>query len=216
MVLVMGYYIKKEKEPYAIIGMGTITSVFSILIILQVVSYIWNINIIDEITFIVEDVVNKQVEILKTMNVDVLSAREILDYLLMIVPGLLIIQSMVAAFGNYYITVNILRRLNFDDAEFPQFSNFRLPRNIVFGSFIIFALSYLTKYVEGIHHTNLLANVTLLFVFMFFIQGVSVISHLIRKIKIHKAIRTLLLIAILFITPLLTVVSFVRINGCYI
>ncbi|HZJ76514.1 MAG TPA: YybS family protein [Oscillospiraceae bacterium] len=209
MILVMGHYIKKQKEPYMVIGMGTITSVFSILIIFQVVSYLGNINIIDEIVLVIGDVVDKQVEVLKTMNIDILGANEMLEYLLMIVPGMFIIQSMIAAFGNYYITVNILKRFSTDNIEFPQFSNFKLPKNIVFGSFIIFALSYLTKYVEGIHHAGLLTNVTLLFVFMFFIQGISVISHLIKKTKIPKFIRILMLMSVLFISPLLTIVSFV-------
>lgn len=209
MILTMGYYIKKQKEPYAVIGIGTITSVFSILIIFQVVSYIGNINIIDEITLAMEGIVNKQVDMLKAMNIDALSADEVLNYLLMIVPGTLIIQSMITAFGNYYIAVSILKRLSPNNIELPQFSNFKLPKNIVFGSFIIFILSYLTKYVKGIHHVSLLTNVTLLFMFMFFIQGISVISYLIKRTKTPKMVRIFLLVAILFISPLLTVVSFI-------
>lgn len=209
MILAMGHYIKKRKEPYSVIGIGTIISVFSVLIIFQVVSYIGNINIIDEIALAMEGVVSKQVDILKSMDIDTLNADEVLDYLLMILPGVFIIQSMLMAFGNYYITVNILKRFSTSDIEFPQFSDFKLPKNIVFGFFIIFILSYLTRYIEGIHHASLLTNVTLLFIFMFFIQGISVISHLIKRTKIPKAIRIFLLVLILFISPLLTVVSFV-------
>lgn len=209
MILAMGYYIKRQREPYAVIGMGTITSVFSVLVILQVVSYIGNIDVIDNISLTLEGIVTKQIDMLKTMNIDSLDADEILNYLLMIVPGTLIIQSMIIAFGNYYITVNILKRFGSDDIEFPQFSDFKLPRNIVLGSLIIFVLSYLTRYVEGIHHVSLLTNVTLLFVFVFFVQGISVISHLIKRTKIPRAIRIVLLVAILFISPLLTAVSFI-------
>ncbi len=209
MIFAMGYYMKKQKEPYVVIGIGTAISVFSILAIFQIVSYIGNIDVIAEITAAVESVVDGQVEVLKTMNVDVLGADEILDYLLMILPGMLLIQSMVTAFGNYYITANILKRFNTDNITLPQFSDFRLPKNIVFGSFIIFVLSYLTKYIGGVYHISLLVNVTLLFIFMFFIQGISVISHLIKRTKIPKTIRIVLLIAILFIGPLLTIVSFI-------
>jgi uncharacterized protein YybS (DUF2232 family) len=70
-------------------------------------------------------------------------------------------------------------------------------------------LSYLTRYIKGIYHVNLLTNVMLLFVFMFFIQGMSVISHLIKRTKIPKTLRIFLLVLILFISPLLTVISFV-------
>lgn len=209
MILAMGYYIKKQKEPYEVIGIGTITSIFSILIIFQALSYIGNFNIIDEIAIVTESIVSKQIEMMKSMEVDLLSVDEVLNYLLMIVPGVLIIQSMVTAFGNYYITVSLLRRLNPKDIEFPQFSNFKLPKNIVFGSFIIFILSYLTKYIKDIHHLSLLTNVTLIFMFMFFIQGISVISFLIKRTKIPKAVRIALLVLILFVGPLLTAVSFI-------
>ncbi|MDI9476107.1 MAG: YybS family protein [Natronincolaceae bacterium] len=209
MILAMGYYIKKQKEPYAVIGIGTIVSIFSILVIFQVASYIGNINIFDEITLAMEGIVNKQVDMLKTMNINALNADEILNYLLMIMPGVFVIQSMVIAFGNYYITANVLRRFNVNNIELPQFSNFKLPRNIIFGFVIVFILSYLTRYIKGIYHVNLLTNVMLLFVFMFFIQGMSVISHLIKRTKIPKTLRIFLLVLILFISPLLTVISFV-------
>lgn len=209
MILAMGHYIKKQKEPYAVIGMGTIVSVLSMLVILQIVSYIGNINIVDEITLAMEGIVNKQIDTLKVMNIDALGADEVINYLLMIIPGVFVIQSMITAFGNYYITVNILKRFNVNNIELPQFSNFRLPKNIVLGFFIIFVLSYLTRYIKGVYHANLLTNVTLIFVFIFFIQGMSVISHLIKRTKIPKAVRIFLLISILFISPLLTVVSFV-------
>lgn len=209
MILAMGYYMKKQKEPYAVIGIGTAISVFSMLIIFRVISYIGDISVIDEIALAMEGVVNKQVDMLKTMNIDTFGADEVLNYLLMIVPGVFIIQSMITAFGNYYITVNILKRFSSNDTEFPQFSDFRLPKNIVFGSLIIFILSYLTKYIKGIHYASLLTNVTLFIVFIFFIQGISVISHLIKRTKIPKVVRVFLLIIILFIGPLLTVISFV-------
>lgn len=209
MILAMGHFIKKQKEPYAVIGIGTAISVLSMLIILQIASYIGNVNIVDEIALAMEGIVNKQIDMLKNMNIDALSTDEILNYLLMIIPGVFVVQSMITAFGNYYIAVNILKRFDTGGAELPQFSNFKLPKNIVFGFVIIFILSYLTKYVKGIYHANLLTNVTLLFVFIFFVQGMSVISHLIKRTKIPKTIRIFLLVVILFISPLLTVVSFV-------
>ncbi|MFW5648814.1 MAG: YybS family protein [Candidatus Alkaliphilus sp. MAG34] len=211
MILAMGHFIKKQKEPYAVIGIGTAISVLSMLIILQIASYIGNVNIVDEIALAMESIVSKQVDMLKNMNIDALSADEVLNYLLMIVPGVFVIQSMITAFGNYYIAINILKRFDAGNSntELPQFSNFKLPKNIVFGFVVIFILSYLTRYVKGIYHANLLTNVTLLFVFIFFVQGMSVISHLIKRTKIPKAIRIFLLVVILFISPLLTVISFV-------
>ncbi len=146
---------------------------------------------------------------LKDMEVEVLSANEILDYLLMIIPGILIIQSLFIAVANYYLTSAALKRFNSDNFALPQFSTFRLPSNIALGIFIIFTLSYLTKYIEGIHHISLFTNVMLLFIFLFFLQGISVVSYLIKKANIPRVVRVILIGIILFISPLLTAISFV-------
>jgi len=209
MTIIMGYYIKRQRASYRVIGAGTIASILSILIIFQLTSYIGGFNIVDEIAFVAENIVSTQVEMLKTMDVGVLSADEILNYLLMIVPGILIIQSMFIAIGNYYLTASILKRFSSKDVELPQFSTFILPTNIVLGSLIIFTLSYLTRYIEGIYHASLITNVTLLFIFLFFIQGISVISFLIKRTRTPKAIRILLIGMIFLISPLLTAVSFI-------
>jgi len=209
MTIIMGYYIKRQRESYLVIGAGTIASILSILIIFQLTSYIGGFNIVDEIAFVAENIVSTQVEMLKTMDVGVLSADEILNYLLMIVPGILIIQSVFVAIGNYYLTASILKRFSSKDVELPQFSTFILPTNIVLGSFIIFTLSYLTRYIEGIYHDSLIINITLLFIFLFFIQGISVISFLIKRTRTPKAIRILLIGMIFLISPLLTAVSFI-------
>lgn len=209
MTIAMGHYIKREREPYVVIGAGTIASIISILIVFQFVSYIGGVNIIDEIAIVAENVINTQIDMLKSIEADLINSDEILSYLLMIFPGVLIIQSMFMAFGNYYLTVNVLKRLGLNTLELPQFSTFRLPENFVIGSFIIFILSYVTKYIEGIHHVSLIATVTIVFVFLFFIQGISVISFFIKRTKTPKIVRIFLIGIIFIISPLLTAISFI-------
>lgn len=209
MTIAMGHFIKRRTEPFIIIGAGTIASMISIFAVFQFISFIGNINIIDNLANIMEGIVNNQVEMLKTMNVDVLSADEVINYMLMILPGVLIIQSVLAAFGNLYLTTNILKRLSTDDFHLPSFSEFRLPSNIVAGSFIIFALSYLTRYLNGVYHVSLITNVILLFVFLFFIQGIATISFFIKRTSIPKTIRIILIGIILIASPLLTAISFI-------
>lgn len=209
MTIAMGYYISKKKEPYIVIGLGAMASILSIFVGFQLVSYTSGVDIITQISVKAEEIIRTQVEMLKNMQVDVLSADEIINYLLMIIPGVLIIQSLLISFGNYYLTIVILKRFNINKLEFPQFSTFRLPSNIVLGSFIIFVLSYLTTYIDGIYHVSLITNVTLLFIFLFFLQGISVVSFLIKKTNIPKAIRLILMGVILFISPLLTAISFI-------
>lgn len=209
MTIIMGYYISKNKEPYVVVGLGAIAAILSIFVAFQLVFSISGINIIDEIAIVSKEIISTQVEMLKNMEVDVLSADQILNYLLMIIPVILIIQSLFISIGNYYLSLATLKRFNFNKVELPQFSTFRLPPNIVLGSFIIFILSYLTTYIEGIYHVSLITNVTLLFIFLFFLQGISVVSFLIKKTNIPKVVRIIVIGVILFIGPLLTAISFI-------
>lgn len=208
MAIVMGYYIKKNREAYAVIGMGAAVSIVSIAVTIQLAATIGGFNLIDSIATIIRQVVDTQSEMLMNVNLSTINVKEMTNYLLMIIPGMLVVQSLVSAFLNYYLTVAILRRLRYNDYLLPEFSHFILPKNIVFGSFIIYALTFMSRYVEGIYHSSLVANVTILFVFIFFFQGLALISYMLEKIRLAKLVRMLILLLIVIISPLLTVVSF--------
>ncbi len=208
MAIVMGYYIKKNREAYAVIGMGAAVSIISIAVTIQLAATIGGFNLIDSIATIIRQVVDTQSEMLMNVNLSTINVKEMTNYLLMIIPGMLVVQSLVSAFLNYYLTVAILRRLRYNDYLLPEFSHFILPKNIVFGSFIIYALTFMSRYVEGIYHSSLVANVTILFVFIFFFQGLALISYMLEKIRLAKLVRMLILLLIVIISPLLTVVSF--------
>ena len=208
MAIIMGYYIKRNREPYAVIGFGAVASIISIFATVQLVSTIGGFNIINSIEGIIRQVVESQGEMLMSVNLSTLNINEMANYLLMIIPGMLVVQALVSAFLNYYLTVAILRRLRYTQYSLPEFSNFILPKNIVLGSFIIYTLTLLSRYVKGIYHTSLMANATILFVCIFFLQGLALISYMLKKVKILKLVRIFIIILIVLISPLLTIVSF--------
>lgn len=207
MSVVMGYFIKRNREPYAVIGMGAAVSIIAVFITIQLVAVISGFNVIDNLAMIIRQVVDNQSEMLMNVNLSTINVNEMVNYLLLIIPGLLIVQSLVSAFLNYYLAASILRRLRYTQYTIHEFSNFALPRNIVLGSFIIYSLTFISRYVEGIYHSSLAANVTILFIFVFFLQGLALISYLLKKIRIIKAVRVLLIFLVVIISPLLTIVS---------
>lgn len=207
--VVMGDAVRRRKEPYQVIGLGTAASVLSIFMVLQILGMISGISVIDEIARIVSGVLDHQMEMLTSMNLSVADADEILNYFLMILPGLVVIQSMAAAFVNYYLTAAIINRFHFMDYQLGEFSDFKLPENIILGSFIIFVLSMITRYIEGIQHISLIANVTIIFVVIFFLQGITFTSYLLKKAKVPKAIRIFLIVLLVLISPLMTLVALI-------
>lgn len=207
MTLCMGYFLKRKENPYRVIGLGTLVSVFSIFIMVQLVDWVAGLYIIDELILMLQSVIDHQIETLENMDIQMISAEELLSYLVIIIPGAFVVQSLLICFLNYYMTAAVLKRLGVEQESLPEFSNFRWPGNIVLGSFIIFILTFATQFIEGIYSQTLLTNITLIFSFVFFLQGIAFISYLIKKTKINKSIRIVIIGVIVIISPLLTIVA---------
>ncbi|MCC5909550.1 MAG: YybS family protein [Clostridiaceae bacterium] len=207
--LIMGYYIKNQKQPYEVMGLGTAASALSIFLTIQIITAVAGVDFIGEMAKMTDAVLDHQLEMLGTMNINPIHAREALNYLMMVFPALIIVQSMLSVFINYYLVAAIMNRLKWKDCKFHSFSEFQLPRNIVTGSFVIVVLTMLTRYLENVQHTSLVANITIIFVVIFFLQGVTFISYLLRKTKINRYIRIMIIIVIVFISPLMTLVALI-------
>jgi len=207
MTLVMGYFLKRQANPYRVIGLGTLISVFSIFIVVQLVDWVAGIYLIDELILMLQSVIDHQIGALENMDIQAISREELLSYLVIIIPGAFVVQSLLICFLNYYMTAAVLKRLGIDQQELPEFSNFRWPGNIVLGSFIIFILTFATQFIEGIYAQTLLTNITLIFSFVFFLQGIAFISFFIKKTRVNKFIRMVILGVIVILSPLLTIVA---------
>ena len=205
--LAMGYAIKNRKKPYEVIGFGTAASMFSSFFLLQVLAVATGTNIVDEIANAVRGAMEHQAEMLTAMELSVADINETINYAMMIIPGLIVIQSMIGAFTNYYLTSKAINRFKFIDYQLGEFSDFKLPGNIIIGSFIIFVLSLMTKYIEGIQHISLITNVFIIFISIFFLQGITFISYLLKKSKVPTFIRVILVVLLVLISPLITVVA---------
>ena len=208
MAIVMGNLLKKRHDPFQVIALGTLASVISIFFVIQMVSTIGGVNIIDEVSAMLRGVLDHQVEMLITFNIDAVRVNDVFNYFMILLPGIIIIQSMIGAFINYYVSVAALKRFDFKHYELPEFSLFKLPGNIVIGTFIIVILVFSTKYIDGIDYATLMANATIVFMILFFLQGLALANYYMKKVKIHKIIRSIILILLILISPVITLVAF--------
>ncbi len=207
MTLIMGHFLKKKANPYRVIGLGTLVSVLSIFIVVQLVDWVAGIYVIEELISMLQSVIDHQIGALENLDIQTVSGEDLLSYLVMIIPGAFVVQSLLICFLNYYMTVAVLKRLRVEQQELPEFSNFRWPTNIVLGSFIIFMLTLATQFIEGLYTQTLLTNITLIFSFIFFLQGIAFISFFIKKTKTPKFLRMIILGLIVILSPLLTLVA---------
>ncbi|GAB6085847.1 DUF2232 domain-containing protein [Alkaliphilus crotonatoxidans] len=207
MALVMGDLIKKGYEEFSIIGIGTAITVLTIFLLIQIFSVALNISVINEISLILQDAIENQTEMLMSMNLQVNNIKEMVDTFMMVFPAVIVVHGILVSFINYFVSGAILKKLDNRELSLSEFSNFKLPNNIVMGSFIIILLTYLTGFFEGIYTNTLLANVLVIFTFIFFTQGLAFISYLLKKMKIIKPLRIAILIGMVIVSPLMTLIS---------
>ncbi|WP_192929620.1 YybS family protein [Alkaliphilus serpentinus] len=199
--LVIGYCIRTKKEPFTAISIASALWVVTTFLIIQLIAIIGGINFMEIIADSFKEVQLQMEEIL-SMEYSKATIKAAIDNLIMLIPSFLILQSVMGAFANYYLAISVLKKIRYDYDKLPEFSKFRLPGNILLGSFIIFVLSYLTRFIEGIHFNALLNNVIVIFIFVFYLQGIATISYMLKRIKTPKALRIFLIILIVVFSPL--------------
>jgi len=207
MTIAMGRYIKKEKEPFFVITIGTMVATISTFFIIKLVG---EINITQIMADAMREVLAHQQEMLLSINLTAaVEVDNMINYFIMLLPALLVVQAIVSTFANYYLCIASLRRFAVKNVTLSEFSNFKLPKNIVLGASTIFVLSFLTRYVEGLYHDALIMNIVVIFAFIFFMQGLAFINYYMKKMKVHKALRVILTIIVVLVGPIMTVTSFI-------
>lgn len=109
-------------------------------------------------------------------------------------PSTILIVALLVAAVNYYLSANILRRLGIGIIDIPKFQNFRLPQHIAKG-FLISILGIFLLGVVGFGYTSELSiNVSMIFSFLFALQGVAVVYALLkRKLRTFGSVLIILL-----------------------
>ncbi len=89
------------------------------------------------------------------------------EYVLLIIPSLIIIFSLVTAYINYFISSIVLRRLGYGIVSIPRFSRFSLPNNVLLGTGIMFLGAFLLRWLKLFYYETVLLNIIALASFMF-------------------------------------------------
>lgn len=93
------------------------------------------------------------------------------------VPGTIIVFSMIIAYLNYGVISWMIGKTGKKISKLPPFRVFSLPKSIVLGSLLIYALSYITISTGIISKDLIMFNLELLFTFIFLIQGLAVVFY---------------------------------------
>lgn len=208
----LSYLIKKRKKSMEIIGFSTVVFFISILIMVNFVDSA-GIGFVAELEESFKSVMETQIEMFKEMDLtsyELAETKELLEgaykYILLIIPSIMLMFSLAISYLNYLVSALGLRKLGVKIANVPKFARFSLPKNAVLGMLTMFLVIFIAgklgfPYIETIN-LNLAAGVG----FMFFIQGLSVIEHLFKKMNMFLILRIILYIMFVFTAFMLTII----------
>ncbi len=209
----IGARIYKSKNPFDAIAGGFLVSIITITIYIELSSAFLGMNIIQQGINIIKESIEMQKNMVTQYGLSSsLDIKKMVDHIYMIVPGVISIESILMSFFNYYIAVYILRRIKNDAPDLPKLKDFTLPGNIILGIVMIYLLALLVKNIPGIYYDTLTMNIEVVFMFIFFLQGLAVYSHFLEKIKLRQGIKNLFLILSIFIGPISVMVSLIGIS----
>ena len=205
----LNYFMKKRKRTSEILLFSTITVFTSLLIVIYLGRQATGIGIIEEFEKFYTGLIGMQTDIFKEMgmtNYQILENIDVLEtgyqYMLITIPSILAIVSLSISYFNYLLTSSILRKMSYEVVSPRRFSNFKLPDNILLGTGTMFLSTIIMSEFEVPYHNALLANISLLIGFVFFLQGLSIIDFILIRIKVKRVMRIIILTITIIILPL--------------
>lgn len=216
LAIALTFMINKGYDSYKTIVVGTLASFLSTVITMTVTGYVVGIKIYDMLKKYFDSILSTQSSLLSEMNLSSNQINEMMDlvaeavdYTLLIFPVIIIVFSLFSTYINYLISSVMLKRLNHKDIKIPVFSKFRLPSDIILGVVVIGIGSSIISYYELFYYDTIIMNILVLGVFIFFLQGLSVIVFLLNKTKISSILKGLIIGFLVLTGELMTIIALI-------
>lgn len=208
-IITVQYFIEEKQSLIKTIFIGAMVIVISLVLILSIESKISGINLAEEMEKGFNTVMEMQLDMFKELdltNSEMNNTKEMLKssykYIMVILPSIFIVMSLIASYLNYKLSTFILNNMGYREINVPDFSLLRLPDNILIGTATVLMATVIIERLELDYHNALTANVALLIGVIFFIQGLSLFSYLLKRFKIGKIFRIILIAVNLVYLPI--------------
>lgn len=170
---------------------------------------ITGINLIEQMDKSFDSMISAQRENLESMEMsksEVDTAVDLMrttyNYISTVMPMMLGILSLMVAYINYSMSAHLINRTGKENIQVAEFSKFKLPSNFILGIAVMFLASYGATKMDIPYNGALKQNLIFLVSTLFLIQGLSILDYFLKKIKIHKALRGLLIVMNLILMPI--------------
>ena len=218
MSIVFSYAIKLRKKPKDVILISSLVLFLCLLISLNALTAGSELDFTHQLKQFLDNQLATQIDILESMNLEQevienfkITQENVYNYILQILPSILIVYALAIGYINYNIAKYTLRKLGIGIREIAPFSRFSVPSNFGIGVFSVFILMLILRNIDGVTYDVLLINLTAVLGLIFILQGLSVVDFFLKKRKTKTFLRVILMVLIVLLAPLLTPIT---ILGC--
>ena len=218
MGITLGYCIKNNKSPVKtlvfLIGVNAFGSILQLTLGLAVFSKISLNDFLQQVVDTFQEVINT----ISSMGINNPAAEQVLEiykaidvnFLMMILPLILISQIIIGAFLNVTIAKSILKKLGYKMESLPPFSTWYLDTRFGAVLILICCIATILKVKNVPYGDTAFFTAYYMLLFAFVIQGLSVVSYFLKnKLKLTNGFIVLIEVMIM----LSSLVMFVFILG---
>ncbi|MBM7557609.1 DUF2232 domain-containing protein [Halanaerobacter jeridensis] len=184
-------------KPKIIIGIGTIAAASSFLLTFFVVQYVLHTNITAQLTEQINIVAQNYKQLGFSAEVTNQVSEQLIRTLKTTFPTLMLCSGLLIAILNYYFSINVLSKLNFNYPYQLKIEKFKLSKLLILG--YLLALLFNNIFFD---------NLYILLTFLFSLQGLAVAYHFYTTKEVSK---WYLIVAILFFPLIINLLFFIGI-----
>lgn len=207
------YLIKKRTKANRVVFYSATIFFTSILILFKVLN-MGGFDIVSQLEEGFSYSLSTQMDIFKDMGLtsyELLERREFIksnyETFFLILPTIMLISTIIISYSSYLLTTLGLRKIGLSILNMPSFSRFKLPDNFILGSMIMILSAYIITRMNISYADSIYINIMILLGIVLFVQGTSVLSFFLVKIKMKKFMRVITYVIIFFTPQIFKIIS---------
>lgn len=205
----------KKTKLYTFMASG-LTFLITTIILYLVSIVLFGMNMIDELANAVQESQSRAISFLQEFGEVpeelVKQLNETVQYTLLAIPSAFILSSFAFAFVIILINLPIVKRFGHNTPEFPPFRLMKLPVITVWVYMLVILLPLFMTIEQGSTAELTFINASFILRFLFLIQGISLIHHLMYEMKLSKWVTVLSTIIAILFSPLTVILGILDIG----
>lgn len=203
----MGHHVKLHRDSSTVIFYGALTTTVALIVMFSLATLISGISIMDMVSGMLDEtlLLTESMGLGEALSDSETTLSEMVEVFKMVIPSALILSGAIFSLINYFLASVVLKRMGTWSMPPRPFSKFTLPQNVLPGTTVILVLSYLAGRMNWVDQEVLFLNVLNLFIYVFMVQGIAVLFHLMERYRVGRGLKVMVVVVIFLTNTMMAV-----------